>query len=352
MLDKAAKLLDAAVRAAIAWAPKQEPDIMLEDIGSKSAKLHPTVAQMTCGSCIFLNASGRCENFKAPRGLPARQFREDIPIARELCESMFCTAWLEVELAKLLLLGIDPSRIDYSRRHPEIVTPRDGAKTFAAYLASVPRMAVPEKSGNLPAVRDSGEEEQSVPAKAAPPPKRSNKTIFMIAASILGFVILCTILNLVGNSTGRPISTPTIDTTAAAQYWATSYVKMFGHIFDAVSGQAQQVDCRYGSVTFQLANGDSAFIPCPADTATLTSIGADQLPAALGDGLTFVSAMDVQISPSLSGTTKITFSQPEGTDLNHLTILHWDGAKWENLGIGQLRDAQASTAGVFVLASK
>ena len=205
----------------------------------------------------------------------------------------------------------------------------------------------------------SNEEGKTVTAETAPAPKKSNKTALIIVLSILGVVILCTLLNVIGNNlnsiTPTPTVLPTLDLTPVMAQVATVFVNLFGPNIDTTSGQVQALECaQYTGRKLVLPGGDSAFIPCPADSATLSSIGADKLPGPLDAGLTFVSGLDVAVSPSLSGTLRLSvhFVVPAEHINDKLTILHWDGTKWEDLGPLQTIDAQATTAGVFVLAGK
>jgi hypothetical protein len=65
--------------------------------------------------------------------------------------------------------------------------------------------------------------------------------------------------------------------------------------------------------------------------------------------------MDVAVSPAiLGGRFKLTvhFVPPAGYAIDRLTILHWDGATWEDLGPLQTTDAGTFSGGVFVLAGK
>jgi hypothetical protein len=104
--------------------------------------------------------------------------------------------------------------------------------------------------------------------------------------------------------------------------------------------------------TLYLPNSDGVYVPCPANSVTVSSVGADNLPGALDPGLTFLSGMDVEVSPSLSGTIRVEFAPPLSKDPARLTVLHWDGAKWESLPVENVSKAKATTVGIFVLASK
>ena len=193
----------------------------------------------------------------------------------------------------------------------------------------------------------------------SPAPKKPNKTLLIVLSSVVGFILLCIVLNILGSHSDSfmpgPTEGPTLDPQAAAAYAATAYTNMYGYNLDTTSGQAHALDCtKYSGMKLVLPSGDNAFIPCPADSAVLSSVSPDKLPSPLAEGITFVSGMDVQVSPSLSGMVSVKFTIPLAyfNKQDKLTILHWNGTDWEDLGPGQTINAQAPTTGVFVLASR
>lgn len=196
--------------------------------------------------------------------------------------------------------------------------------------------------------------------EAAPAPRKTNRTALIIVFSVLGFVVLCTVLNIIGNNYNTPESnsvvTPTIDLTPVVQQLATKFFEFFGPDIETTSGQVQPLGCaNFVGRKLVLPGGESAFVPCPADSASVALIGADKLPGALGEGMTFVSGVDVAVSPALNTEKyKLTvhFVMPPGATIDRMTILHWDGTKWEDLGPLQTSDAQSTTVGLFVFASK
>ena len=192
-------------------------------------------------------------------------------------------------------------------------------------------------------------------AESAPAPRKSNKTALIIVSLLLGVVLLCVVLNVIGNNaTGGTSPAPTVLGSAAAPpFQATILAGAYGRIVHTSSGHTETLDCRQDpGMTVFLTNGDSAFIPCPAESATLISLGADQLPAALSQDLRFISGMDVQVSPSLSGTMRVEFAPPDASHLSGRTIAHWNGAQWEYLPVERLSAVRVNTTGIFVFASK
>jgi len=171
MFDEDAKVLAEMARAAVEWRPKAvdvrkdvlgDLDVLSEKLSREDAEQHPITVHRCCRECAFLNID-TCENFRPPRsrqtgklsllfrrlkgeklrpseGHSERRPGESIPIPRELQTSIYCEAWIEVELAKLLLMGNGPSGIAYSRRHPRVEIPRAGARGFAEHLAAVRRV--------------------------------------------------------------------------------------------------------------------------------------------------------------------------------------------------------------------
>jgi hypothetical protein len=198
-------------------------------------------------------------------------------------------------------------------------------------------------------------------AESAPAPRKSNKTALIIVSSLVGVVLLCVVLNLIGNNaTGgiapTPTVLPTLDMTPVMERVGTAFTNFFGSDIATTSGQVQSLGCgQYVGRKLVLPSGESAFVPCPADSASVSLIGADMLPGSLDAGLTFISGMGVVVLPSVaSGQYKVTvhFVIPAGYAIDKLTILHWDGAKWQDLGPLQTPDGGASTGGLFVLAGK
>lgn len=146
MQEQQARALATKVKAATEWKPKEEPDVLLERLSKERFQRQPTSVRKCCQACIFLNPNDTCENFLPPKHHSKRGPGEWIPIPRQLQGSICCDAWIEVELAKLLLMGSMPGGIAYSRRHPRIEIPPDGSKDFSKYFASLPRAEHPRKS--------------------------------------------------------------------------------------------------------------------------------------------------------------------------------------------------------------
>lgn len=106
--------------------------------------------------------------------------------------------------------------------------------------------------------------------ESAPAPKKSKKTTPIILLSILGVVVLCTVLNVMGrNATGgtalAPTPLSTLDMTPVIARVATVFVNMFGDDIATNSGEVQILKCaQYTGRKLLLPTGESAFIPCPA----------------------------------------------------------------------------------------
>jgi len=99
-------------------------------------------------------------------------------------------------------------------------------------------------------------------------------------------------------------------------------------------GPSNALDCAdYTGTELVLPNGDMALLPCPIGAnASLVHILQAKLPGSLDGKSTFVSALDLDVTPSLSGTATVSFKVPSGKPSSNLAILHWDGTKWVNLG--------------------
>ena len=105
-------------------------------------------------------------------------------------------------------------------------------------------------------------------------------------------------------------------------------------------GQGTPLSClQYVGTDLVLPNGDHALLPCPIGSVTGTSgslrgLSSSNLPGtALNSKFTFVSALDMEVNPPLSGgMVTVSFNIPAGKQGANFAILHWDGTKWVNLG--------------------
>jgi hypothetical protein len=145
MREQDALELAVRVKAATEWKPSEEFGELEENISKERAQRQPTSARKCCRACIFLNANDTCENFLSPGRHPKREPGEWIPIPRQLQDSIYCEAWIEVELGRFLAQGMGPGGIAYSRRHPRIEIPPNGSRDFAAHFASLARKVSPVK---------------------------------------------------------------------------------------------------------------------------------------------------------------------------------------------------------------
>ena len=106
------------------------------------------------------------------------------------------------------------------------------------------------------------------------------------------------------------------------------------------SGQGNPLSCsQYVGTELVLPNGDHILLPCPIGSTpgasgSLRGLSSNKLPGtALDSRFTFVSAFDVEVTPSLSGgMMTVSFAIPTGKQGANFAILHWDGTKWASLG--------------------
>jgi hypothetical protein len=123
-------------------------------------------------------------------------------------------------------------------------------------------------------------------------------------------------------------------------------------------GEGIALDCtQYRGTMLVLPNRDQIILPCPiSGQAALKHQAQDGLPGPLDSKFSFVSAMDAEVSPSLSGTMLVDFFIPPDKQRANLSILHWDGSQWVELGGAKTADGffeiPSSLAGVFVLVTK
>ena len=130
------------------------------------------------------------------------------------------------------------------------------------------------------------------------------------------------------------------------------------HTINVVDGTLYTLDCDlYIGTELVLPNGDKVTLPCPiTGEASLSAVESDELPQVLEDGQTFVSALDVLVSPTLDGVITVAFKlQPDQTGAG-LSILRWDDTEWTELsGIRTAEDfleARSGQDGVFALVSE
>ena len=138
----------------------------------------------------------------------------------------------------------------------------------------------------------------------------------------------------------------------------TAVVVRTMHIIDVVDGQMYTLDCAtYLGTILVLPNRDQVVLPCPiTGQASLSSIDLEELPGPLESDLTFLSGMDVLVSPSLDGVILVDFVLPPDQLEANLSILRWDLTEWTELSGIRTTDgffeARSSRDGVFVLVSR
>jgi len=138
----------------------------------------------------------------------------------------------------------------------------------------------------------------------------------------------------------------------------TPDTRMTMHVVHVVDGQIVTLDCTaYRGTVLVLSNGNQVVLPCPTTgQASLASVDRDGLPQVLDGELTFVSAMDAQVTPLLDGVMFVDFVIPFGQADANFSILRWDDTRWADLhGVRTEEgffEAASSLDGVFVLVSK
>ncbi|MBN1263018.1 MAG: hypothetical protein JW991_01550 [Candidatus Pacebacteria bacterium] len=153
MINSDAKKLAQMVKKAKEWVPEHEFNKLLEKTRklleeSPNKNYGRIKVKKCCWECIFRNPNDTCENFISPMGLRERQQSEWIPIPRDLAELMFCKAWIDKHLARLLLRGYRPSNISHDRLHPKIKLPWNGLWKFSKHLIAQRRGKQPTKHKN------------------------------------------------------------------------------------------------------------------------------------------------------------------------------------------------------------
>lgn len=127
----------------------------------------------------------------------------------------------------------------------------------------------------------------------------------------------------------------------------------------------EKADCEISQNIFILPNSDYVVFPCKIkEYGVVYSLLEAQLPASLSD-VTFVSALQADVYDKHHKATKklpnqpalIAFHVPESVEKGSLTILHWDGDEWVDLGGELIEDGTYFTVsttrlGSFVLASR
>ncbi len=125
------------------------------------------------------------------------------------------------------------------------------------------------------------------------------------------------------------------------------------------------LDCTaYSGTLLILPNGDNALFPCPIqDEGRIEVVTSEDLPADLPEGNEFISSFttflfkDGQTQEISEGLITISFMIPDGADKEALSILHWNGTEWIDLGGAVSEDGlhfevPTKLIGTFVLVSK
>ena len=112
-----------------------------------------------------------------------------------------------------------------------------------------------------------------------------------------------------------------------------------GSIIPVTGGAGVALDCsQYSGTDLVLPDGDQVLLPCPigsipGTSGSLHGLTSGNLPGTLDSKFTFVSALDADVTPSLTGgMMTVSFKIPSGKQGSNFAILHWDGTKWVNLG--------------------
>jgi hypothetical protein len=137
------------------------------------------------------------------------------------------------------------------------------------------------------------------------------------------------------------------------------------NVLNVTDGQTVNLDCTtYSGTTLALSNRDQIILLCPVTgQATLKHLAVDALPSKLDSTMTYQSAMDAQVSQNgqtattLNGPMKVDFVIPSGVQgTTNLSIQHWDGTKWVDVGGTATPDGFIETitnqTGTFVLVSR
>ncbi len=130
------------------------------------------------------------------------------------------------------------------------------------------------------------------------------------------------------------------------------------HLVPVAGAEQIDLDCvLYSATELLLPSGDHIIVPCPTSgKASLATLTRDNLPAAIEDGLSFLSGMDAEVTTPLSGPMIVDFTIPADKQDSDLAILRWNGSKWVDLGGAKTSDGFFEVAsnliGDYVLVAK
>ncbi len=197
----------------------------------------------------------------------------------------------------------------------------------------------------------------ATPAPPAPTTRKPKKALLIAGGVVLAVVLLCAGLNALASYNEQNPSTPLLQApgTPLPPFQATILAEAYGQLVHAASGEMQKMDCVANTgMTVILPSNDGVYVPCPADGVQVTSVSANQLPAPLPEGMTFLAAMDIEVSPAVTNMIRVDFS-PAGREYSGTaTILYWRTTQ-EWIQEGELLPTgrtYATMDGLFVLASK
>jgi hypothetical protein len=197
----------------------------------------------------------------------------------------------------------------------------------------------------------------TTPAPPAPTTRKPNRTLLIAGGVILAVVLLCAGANALAIYNEKNPSKPLLQApgTALPPLQGTALAEAYGQIVHAASGEVQNMDCSANTgMTVFLPSNDSVYIPCPADSVRLTSVGANELPAPLPEGMTFLAAMNIEVSPAVTNMIRVDFT-PAGREYSGTAMLLYWRTTQEWIQEGELLPlgrTYAAMDGLFVLVSK
>lgn len=119
------------------------------------------------------------------------------------------------------------------------------------------------------------------------------------------------------------------------------------HTVSAGNEEYIELDCtQYTGTMLMLDNGSHATFKCPiTGFASLSMIEEATLPAALPEGIEYVSGLNAVSSPVgsdqvLGGQVIISFAIPQNMNAEDFAVLYWDGSEWVNLKDATFEDGR------------
>jgi hypothetical protein len=162
----------------------------------------------------------------------------------------------------------------------------------------------------------------------------------------------------------KPVESPSAPSSPSSQATPAAAAAPQQNVVNVSDGQTVSLSCTASlGTTLVLSNRDQVVLLCPiTGDASVKHVTVDVLPGKLDTTVTFVSAMDLEVTQNgqtaqtLNGPVKVDFTIPSDKQGANLAILRWNGTQWIDMGGAKTSDgfyeSISNQTGVFVLVTR